>query len=632
MYGKKNVLMRQNADRCIFATNQKVMHMRHLQIVILALWAIGIGHGLQAQDSLPVDSLAADTLLPDSAGLLTVSPDTPEVRAFLPPDSGTLALEAEYTDENFHVFSLASPYHTIVSHLYFLQEETYHPDSAAMTLYIKDPKSQQARDLSIKLKQFMDGTGHFIDPDELPSDPNYVDTLSGKHKYVPIPEEPDIFVYKKGNRWVYSFTTVQNIDRLHNRVFPFGMMEWLPEWTHNKVGGLQLWQYLAILLFILFTFLVHKLLTVLISLLLRRFLARFVREDKIVHFFTKIARPISLLILLYILWSIVPALQLPIGVNKWVILGFRIMIPVFYMLICLQLANLFMAFYARNAEKTESTLDDQLIPLLRNLIKGIIVVFFLIFILSELKVDITALIGGVAFGGLALALAAQDTVKNLFGSLLIFVDRPFQIGDWIVVDGHEGVVEEVSVRSTRIRTFANSLIYIPNGKIADSAINNMGLRTFRRFSTKIGVTYDTPPHLLEVFVAGIRELIGNHPDTRKEGYEVAFNEMGDSALLILINTFFKVDTWSEELKGKQELLMGIMELAETLGIGFAFPTQTIHIENFPEKQSLTPTHPATKADYEAKMQAYTASWIERIQRAHDSGTDSASATEADQGS
>jgi MscS family membrane protein len=559
--------------------------------------------------------LSAQNIPPQNS----LPPDSPSVAApvdpnRLPPmtEAARAAQEAAYVDDGLVTLDLSTPYHTILSHLYFLQEGTYHPDSAALTLYVRDPRSEEAQTIAIKLKEYYDGSGHYIDLDLIPQEPNYMDSTSRLHKYTPIPELPQIFVYKRGNRWLYSGTTVREIPALHRGLFPLGKLDWLPDWAQGRFLGLHLWQFLGIALFIVLAFLLHRLLTWIIGQILERFLKRISRRDATHEFFYKIARPISLLLLFYVLMAVTPALLLPIGLNKWVFLAYHTMIPVFYMLIALQVVNVVMAYFERRAEKTESTIDDQLVPLLRNLVKTIIVVFFIIVILDMLNVNVTALVGGVAFGSLALALAAQDTVRNLLGSLLIFVDRPFQIGDWVIIEGHEGVVEEVSVRSTRIRTFANSLITIPNGNIASTAINNMGARVYRRFVTRIGITYDTPPQLIETFVKGIREIVRNHPATRKDAFEVHFNEMGDFNLQILVYIFFAVPDWSTELSSRQEFLLAIMRLAQKLGINFAFPTQTLHVENFPEKKSHSPDYPFSQEDYEAKMHEFLGEFQQRM--------------------
>ena len=185
---------------------------------------------------------------------------------------------------------------------------------------------------------------------------------------------------------------------------------------------------------------------------------------------------------------------------------------------------------------------------------------------------------------------------------MIFIDKPFQIGDWITSGDIDGSVEEVGFRSTRIRTFRNSLMYVPNGKLADAMIDNHGLRVYRRYYTKLSITYDTPPPLIETFVEGLKEIVKTHPTTRKDYIEISFNEFGPSSLNIMFYMFFEVPTWSEELQGRHEINLEIMKLAEHLGINFAFPTQTLHIENMPGKPSLSPTYEVEKAG--EKMQGY----------------------------
>jgi MscS family membrane protein len=224
-----------------------------------------------------------------------------------------------------------------------------------------------------------------------------------------------------------------------------------------------------------------------------------------------------------------------------------------------------------------------------------------LFILQNLNVNITALLAGISIGGLAIALAAQDTLKNFFGSLMIFIDKPFSVGHWITSGDLDGTVEEVGFRSTRIRTFRNSLTYVPNGKLADSTIDNHGLRQYRRFFMHISITYDTPPDLIEVFVEGLRKIVDRHPNTRKDFYIVEFNDMGDFALKIMFYIFFAVPTWPEELRARHEVLVEIVRLAEKIGIRFAFPTQTLHMENFPGQHSLTPQYDMTMAEFRQVM-------------------------------
>ena len=256
------------------------------------------------------------------------------------------------------------------------------------------------------------------------------------------------------------------------------------------------------------------------------------------------------------------------------------------------------------ASKTKSKVDDQLVPLARKSIKVIVIVFGCLYVLKTLDVDITPLIAGVSIGGLAFALAAQETIKNLFGSITIFTDQPFVVGDWIVIEGIEGNVEEVGMRSTRIRTFYNSVISIPNGRLADMTIDNMGARNYRRFRAEIGITYDTSPELIDVFVEGLKEIVVNHPKTRKDVYAIYLNSFGSSSINILFNIFFIAEDISEELQSRQEILLDIISLAHELEVRFAFPTNTIHIETFSEKQSLIPLNKGSKEGFIGKMRNF----------------------------
>ena len=234
-------------------------------------------------------------------------------------------------------------------------------------------------------------------------------------------------------------------------------------------------------------------------------------------------------------------------------------------------------YLEKKAQQSENKFDDILVPLLRKSAKCFVIFVGAISIGNAMTLDMKGLIAGLGIGGLALALAAKDTISNLFGSLTVILDHPFRIGDWIVVNEKiEGVVEEVGLRSCRIRTFYDSIVTIPNGELTNAHIDNYGVRHYRRLSTTIAIEYGTPPEKIEAFCEGIRQLILGHPHTRKEKYQVWLNKMGDSALEIMLYVFWRVPSWSKELEERHRLLMDIIRLGETLEIHFAFPTQTIH--------------------------------------------------------
>ncbi len=318
----------------------------------------------------------------------------------------------------------------------------------------------------------------------------------------------------------------------------------------------------------------------------------------------KVAQLASFVVLIWLLKSALPLLQLSVKTNAFLINGLEIAGIIMAVWLGLSIIDVVMQYAFRFASTTEQKLDEQLIPILRRMMKILVVIGGLIYILQLLDVNVTALIAGVSIGGLALALAAQDTVKNLIGSAMIFFDKPFQIGDWVVAGSNEGEIVEVGFRSTRIQSVDSSIITVPNNEIASTSVKNMGIRRFRLMKSTLGITYDTPPILIEKYIAGLRRLIENHPSTKKDNYVVHFNSFGDSALQIYFRTHFTAETFAEEMVVKEELAFGILKLAEALGVRFAYPTQTLFIEEMPGKTSLTPTYEKDAATLDERLEQF----------------------------
>ena len=506
----------------------------------------------------------------------------------------TKSVYAQEAVEKKAKVDLSSPYHTIYTHLYYLQEDSYEPEIAARTFSLENRSIEEAEDLAIRLKQILDGEGIYIDMDLLPRKNEYFDSTSQQFKYVLSNRYPDIYLVRKENgRWLYSEKTAERIDPLYKEVFPFGthkLLDWLPRLGQKKMIGLHLWQYIGILILIVVAFVVHRLFTFFFRKGMNRLLQSLGYEEVAKKFVLPVARPLSLFVVFMLLYVLSPVLQLPVSIAYWLMLILKAILPFFATLVFYRLVDFVGVYLDRFAKRTENTLDDQLVPLLRKALRTFVVIIGALFILDNLEFDVTAFIAGLSIGGLAFALAAQDTIKNFFGSLMIFIDKPFQIGDWITSGEIDGTVEEVGFRSTRIRTFRNSVTYVPNGKLADWVVDNHGLRQYRRFYTKLALTYDTPPHLIELFVEGLRKIVQDHPETRKDYFEVHLNDLGAHSLDIMFYIFFAVPTWSQELKARHEILLQVMQLAESLEIRFAFPTQTLHMETFPGKPSLTPEY------------------------------------------
>lgn len=242
-----------------------------------------------------------------------------------------------------------------------------------------------------------------------------------------------------------------------------------------------------------------------------------------------------------------------------------------------KITDLVAEWLATQAGKTETKFDDLLIPLIKRTAKVFITAVGLIYLASAFSIEILPLLTGLGIGGLAVAFAAKDTIENFFGSVAVILDRPFEIGDWIYVNDVEGTVEDLGFRSTRIRTFYNSLVTVPNATLVRAKVDNYGRRKYRRFKTMVNVTYDTPPEKIEAFCAGIREIIKLHPYTRKDYYHVWLNAFGPHSLDVLVYMFFECPDWSIELREKHRFMLDVIRLADRMGVEFAFPTQTLHV-------------------------------------------------------
>lgn len=481
-----------------------------------------------------------------------------------------------------------SPYGVVYNHLYYLQDDSYDPDRAALSLPAEIINKKQ---LSIQLKKVLDGRGFYVDINRLPKNNNYRDTLLNEDIYVIDRDEPRIYVEKVGNNWYYSQTTIDQIPILYKEVFPFGteisQRFHGPFWDY-KMLGLTVFKWFALLALFLITIVLFHFVKTVAKWLIRKILdKRFKFPLKVNSDLAKLARYFALLASVRFLAFIIPMFQIPIKLNANILKGLGVLSIFFVILIIIKVVHIVFEYMDSFAKKTENTLDDQLIPALKRIIEIIVWAVGIICVLDFLDVNVTALLAGISIGGLAIALAAQDTVKNFFGSIMIFIDRPFQIGDWINFDDVDGTVEEVGIRSTRIRSFANSVIYVPNGMLTNKVVNNMGLRKYRRFKTELGVTYNTPPDKINLFVEGIRSIIENHPTTRKDYFEVHLNSFGESSINILLYCFFEAREWTEELMSRHEIMYAILLLSQDLGVSFAFPSQSIYVESMPSEKGMS---------------------------------------------
>ncbi len=360
----------------------------------------------------------------------------------------------------------------------------------------------------------------------------------------------------------------------------------LPAWLQKSMLELALWQWIALFLMIVIAFLFKSLFYFLFNVFLERCgQSTRISQRHILKLLPKLNKPLSYITAILFCVMVLHMLQLrgpPLAVLSALL---KLSLSACLIWLSYNGVDHFSNRLAKIALRTESKLDDQLAPLLKRSLKVLTVVAGVLLSIQNLGVNVASLLAGLGLGGLAFALAARDTVANLFGSLMIVFDRPFQIGDWVIIGDAEGRVEDIGFRSTRIRTFYESLISIPNSEVASASIDNMGARQYRRSRSYLGLQYDTPPEKMEAFLEGIKNIIKANPYTRKENFHVVFKEYGDSGLIVMLYFFLKVSDWSRELLENQNIYLEIQRLAWDLGVHFAFPTQTLHVESLPKESS-----------------------------------------------
>lgn len=509
---------------------------------------------------------------------------------------------------------LKNPNSTLYTHIYFLMPDNYDLDKAAST--IRGVPKEEAGEKAKKIKEILDGNGLIIDFAKIPIDPNYIDTVNfgmrtqeqNKHRYVPFPLRlPKVYIEKIGTNWYYSQETMANVDALYKKTFPYDLSrlnEEFPKFFHTSIFGVSIWKpLLAVIMLIISAILYYVLEPLFFSILkfLQKYLFKGFFSANSLTILHELARPIVMLVIVRFLRRGLPMLQL-VQWNAFLVTGLKIAETVFWIFIVLKLTKFMLDYYYEREGASRSRLDKQLAPILSKLIQGFIIFIGVLNILTVLGVDPTTVLAGASIGGIAVAFAAQDSVKNFIGTVVIFLDKPFQIDDWVSFAGVEGAVEKVGFRSTIIRASDTTVFQVPNSKISEADINNIGLRIYRRYKSELGIRYDTPPELIEAFIEGIKKIIALHPSTKSQAYNVDFIAFGDSSLKILVNVYFKGLDWGQEQESKHILHMAIIKLAAVLGVQFAFPSSTLMIEELPGQTSIAPKYVTDQGKIDKKVE------------------------------
>jgi len=297
----------------------------------------------------------------------------------------------------------------------------------------------------------------------------------------------------------------------------------------------------------------------------------------------KLHAPFNWLVRLLALYVGLRLLALPERADHWIDLGTTTLGTLFVAWMLFRGIDVIVRVLDQFTEETDSEIDDQLVPVVRRIMRFFMVTIAILAIIQQWGYNVGSLLAGLGIGGLAFALAARQMLSNWFGALMIFTDRPFQIGEWVETDYGTGAVEEVGLRATRIRQYSREKVIVPNSEMASTAVTNLSARDRRRIDTELGLVYGTTHEQMHEIIENIRTLLDDHEEVWDGDWRVFFVEFGDHALTVEVSCFTKHPDITHWRRLRQELFLAFMRIVEEAGSQLAFPTRSIHIEGGDEE-------------------------------------------------
>ncbi|MEX0777077.1 MAG: mechanosensitive ion channel family protein [Phycisphaeraceae bacterium] len=448
-----------------------------------------------------------------------------------------------------------------------------------------------------------------VTPEELPDDKTVADLELKRYVYFPrFPEhtwvKEKLGQYPEGKvaltrapdgRWLFSARTVSETPDLHAAMAALEDRHGAQSQIYNLVGPTftrtPWWGWAGLLVLIFVGLVVGKLFQTGFRAVAKRATQR--QQLLRAAVFHDAASPLSLLCLTVGIHLGLGGLVLGDGLRDFAMRFVALLYLLTVGWLLYNLVDVIDHWLTRITSKTHTKLDDMVVPLIRKALRIFLVIIFTLVVAQNVfGLNILSFLAGLGLAGLAISLAAQDSVKNLFGSLTVFFDKPFLIGDRINFDGIDGTVEEIGFRSTRVRTLVGHLVTIPNMKFIDNNVENIAARPSIRRILDVTITYDTPPEKVEEAVRIIRDMLAEPQfaaefDMDKNPPRVYFNEYNAASLNIRVMYWYRLgdsrDWWTYNQMSEQfnhRLLRAYSEA----GIEFAFPTQTLYLAGDPNRE------------------------------------------------
>lgn len=426
----------------------------------------------------------------------------------------------------------------------------------------------------------------------------------------------ELIIFHSSYREVLRYLLKYHADLVSQSLFlqklsAYEIMHRIDAWVPFQIQGVGLGKVLMISFVLLFFFSIRKGSAKLAAFLINHYLIK--EENAFVHayFVGSIQRPISLLLIVYSLQLSFELFIYPDTTPEWAIQWINIIFTGIFAWMAISIVSIYGQYLSSRLISRSDTLRREVINMIQKLVYFAIFIIAMIVVFRIMNYNVSAIIASLGIGGLAVALAAKDTLANFFASIMILLDNSFSQGDWIECDGIEGTVVEIGLRKTMIRTFDNALLFVPNAKLAENSIRNWNRRKVgRRIKMHVTLTYSSSPEKLEKTVNDIREMLLTHekianpnlsrpipPQSFKYQHEIISKDdleghkntllvyldaLESFSIDILIYCFSTTVNWQEWLEVKQDVILKIMKIVEANGLEFAFPSQSVYVESLPD--------------------------------------------------
>jgi MscS family membrane protein len=377
--------------------------------------------------------------------------------------------------------------------------------------------------------------------------------------------------------WKVSAETVGLIDDLYEEFGPGWLEGYLPAvFFEHQVLDVWLWQWAALLLFALLAVGLSGVLAIVLIRLLAHFVGRSgaTLDDRVVSVVRGPARLFAA-VLLFMLSSL--PLKLPLEHLEWLRVPVRILMIVSVTWLVIRFVDIgTLVMRQRLLRRDQAGLVPVLVPAQR-IVKALLFAFGALAVLANAGVNVTAAMAGLGVGGIAVALAAQKTIENLFGGMTLFADRPVRVGDFFRFGNQVGTVEQIGLRSTRVRTLDRTVLTVPNAEFSNLHLENFATRDRIRLHTILGVRYETSSEQLRYLLVQLRELLLEHPRITEDPARVRFVGFGAYSMDLEIFAYVDTSDWNEFLQVREDLFLQIIDIVNESGSGFAFPSQTMYV-------------------------------------------------------